>query len=444
MFFFFLSFFLSLFPFFFLNCICLCVCLWFVAGFNCEVLVACKSHRIACTDAVLFFFPFLSLFFFFCGRDHRHTIRKAAAVMIILERAPMTNGEVFALLRRRRDERNAKAQPPFGMQFVGSSNMSQMQQQRVSASMAANASAHTSLFFPPEALVSDAQFFVVNGTISATPRPNANNHLLFSSPAASHLMVLLTEVRALRYLSRYATISGRNSMHALYGPTSVHTRRYQELGAFGSDEDVRRVQRQSEEKSFDALSPQADEAFREISAATKTQEQALTQLVRRYRPGTVGHVRAVLALLGLWETNGREMERQGSTRVKSVLRAVRQRLNESARGNEENSIPHNNDKDNQNREQQQQHSSSEQLRPLFTPPSLPLAVFLAEQPPVVTAAVMTTENHQWTEQDVIRLVMARPQSSLDVHRVVENIEEIVGHNEELLNFIEEELLKVFL
>ncbi|PBJ72745.1 hypothetical protein BCY84_15311 [Trypanosoma cruzi cruzi] len=368
--------------------------------------------------------------------------------MIILERAPMTNGEVFALLRRRRDERNAKAQFPFGMQFVGSSNMSQMQQQRVSASMAANASAHTSLFFPPEALVSDAQFFIVNGTISATPLPNANNHLLFSSPAASHLMVLLTEVRALRYLSRYATISGHNSLNALYGPTSVHTRRYQEFGALGSGENLPRAQRQSEENGFDALPPQADEAPREINAVAKTQEQALTQLVRRYRPGTVGHVRAVLALLGIWETKGREMERQGSTRVKSVLRAVRQRLSDSAQGNEENSIVHNNDKDNQNGEQQQQQQQqrlpSEQLRPFFTPPSLPLEVFLAEQPPVVTAADTSTENYQWTEQDVIRLVMARPQSSLDVHRVVENIEEIVGHNEELLNFFEEELVKVFL
>ncbi|RNF27003.1 uncharacterized protein Tco025E_00759 [Trypanosoma conorhini] len=356
----------------------------------------------------------------------------------------MTNGEVFALLRRRRDERNAKMQPPFGMQFVGGSNMPQQQQKRISASTVANASAHTSLFFPPDALVADGPIAGLQGAMSAASRVNANNSVLFSSPASSHLMVLLTEVRALRYLGRYATISGSDRVHALYGPTSVHTRRSRSFTASGSNEQTRGGRQRGEENGHDAASSPADEGLTDIPAAKEMQEEALTQQVWRHRPGTVGHVCAVEALLGFWESHGREVERQSATAVKAVLRSVRQRLSDPIRGNEENFTAHNNTNSQNNKEHESHHASPEQPRLLFAPPSVPLALFLAEQSPVSPTAPMPTEHRHWTEQDVLQLVMARPQESLDVHRVMDDVEELVGQNEELLNFLEEELVKVFL
>ncbi|RNF04957.1 hypothetical protein TraAM80_04810 [Trypanosoma rangeli] len=366
--------------------------------------------------------------------------------MIISERIPMTNGEVFALLRRRRDERNAKIQPPFGMQFVGGSNMPQQQQQRMPASTATNATAHTTIFFPPDPLVADAAFSGLHGSRPATSRVKANTSALFFSPASSHLMVLLTEVRALRYLSRYATISGSNGVHALYGPTSVHTRRGRYFPVSGSNEQTRGSQQRNALNGYDAPLLHAEEGLSETAAANEAQEHVLTQQVWSHRPGTVGHVRAVESLLGFWETKGREMERQSSTAVKAVLRAVRRRLSDSMRGNEDNPIAHNNTNYNNNtdKEHELQHPSLEQPRLLFAPPSLPLALFLAEQSPVSTGALTSAEHCQWTEQDVIKLVMARPQDSLDVHRLMDDVEELVGQNEELLNFLEEELVKVFL
>ncbi|KEG14590.1 hypothetical protein DQ04_00391120 [Trypanosoma grayi] len=352
--------------------------------------------------------------------------------MIISEGTPMTNGEVYALLRRNRDERNGKLLPPFGLQFVGSSSTPQMQQQRATASSTASTSVRASLFFPPEGLLTGGG---AAGVVSTTPLHSATSSALFASPTVSHLMVLLTEVRALRYLGRYATTSGDRALQRVYGPTSIHSHAHRRPGAADGN--------------GDATGGEPD--------AISTEEKALRRVLQQYRPGTVAHVWALESLLSLWEVRGREMESSSANGVKAALRAVRERFATSSDGNGNG----NGDLSatvTDEEGQKQRPPSLDQPRMLFAKPSLPLAQFLADQPPTavtatsgresggaaaVTTVVASQEHRQWTEQDVLRLVMARPQNSLDVHRVVDSLEEYVGQCEELMTFLEEELVKLF-
>ncbi|KAH9599151.1 hypothetical protein LSM04_008072 [Trypanosoma melophagium] len=398
--------------------------------------------------------------------------------MIISEGIPMTNGEVFALLRRRRDERNAKLQPPFGLQFSSSSSntsTTQMQTQRGSAPVMTSASANTTLFFPPEALFmqDEQQKGGINSMASTMSMLNARNNALFASPTASHLIVLLTELRALRYLSKYATISGTNRVHQLYGPTSIHCRSRhhntkidkgrQENEENGSNNNNKNDNTNSTNKhgnNIISTSPYLEDVEGIDDAAFARQQEALMQIIKRCRPGTVNHVRAVDTVLSLWEMRGRNQELNSSNKVKMILRTLRDRLQASSSCNEEVSDTPMNEKD------RQELSSSDRPRLMFAPPSVPLSMFLTEQPssssPALTAAVeassvnrdggvvmngsaaaLQKEEVKWTTQDLLRLVMARPRDSLDVHRVVDNLEELAGQNEELLNFVEEEIVRAF-
>ncbi|KAL7703445.1 hypothetical protein N2W54_002068 [Lotmaria passim] len=149
-------------------------------------------------------------------------------MQVLSEAMPMTNGEVYALLRRRRDERNAARHPPFGLQPALSDNHSTQPQPqtallRAMPSGAASAasgvtgttnrnnnnnndnsssSAHNLSLrgqsVSGRAVPADMLDSVVATAAASTAR-------LLASPSSGHLVVLLTEVTMLNYLANHAS-----------------------------------------------------------------------------------------------------------------------------------------------------------------------------------------------------------------------------------------------
>nr|CCC89738.1 conserved hypothetical protein [Trypanosoma congolense IL3000] len=397
--------------------------------------------------------------------------------MIISEGIPMTNGEVFALLRRRRDERNAKNQPSFGMQFLSGSAASQPQQQRYASKSGGVSSAlntHTNLYYPPDALLrscDEKKSNVAPGS-SVSLQQYLRNSALLSSPAASHLMVLLTEVGTLRYLSRCSTISGENGIGLFYGPTSVYNKQSHRLNKRKKvkEEIIEGNQGTSPTPYSRPPSPrrikEEEEDMQKVNeegngVTTNTEYDAFMRKLLQYRPGTVGHVEATEALLSLWEQRGRSKEKEKAQKVRCVLRELFNRQRVMGENADEGRVIANEEAD--AADEQQGSRREEQTRLVFARPATPLAMFLNGMPHAagdvpagrfsggdgtLTSGVgvgvgASPTVLRWTEDDVMRLVMAQPKTSLDVYRIVDDIEQLTANNDELLTFLEESLLKVF-
>ncbi|KAG8347288.1 hypothetical protein TRVL_01892 [Trypanosoma vivax] len=339
----------------------------------------------------------------------------------------MTNGEVYALLRRRRDERNAKLLPSFGLQFTGQTN-SPHPQQRMSSQKGGHGLAsttHNALFLPPQVLVEGAHG--PSGASGAmTMRKASESATIFSSPVASHLVVLVTEVCVLRYLNCSATISGANGLRSLYGPTSLHTS--------GIDASGRPPTNEEEKASIAG----GGTALVASAAADNEERERLAHLLRKYRPGTVGHVRALEALLRSWEHNGYDNERRSAMRVKDVFRTARQRLQPNCLdGNGGNYALAG------LKEGKPSQRSSESFRTLFAPPSIPLAIFMEHRSTGGNESHASGVRREWTEKDVLQLVLAKPRDSLDVNRALDDFEGCAGYDEELVTLLEEQIVQAF-
>lgn len=245
----------------------------------------------------------------------------------------MTNGEVYALLRRRRDERNAARHPPFGLQPVPTDA-----QQRAAAphgftgvgtvtgslpsaagaavvSAAAPRSAHgqSGVNFSSSSSMSRA---VPAGAIeSASAAAAASTASILAAPSSVHLVVLLTEVTMLNYIANHASLTREPpaavghtrapgptlTPRDVYGPTSVYDRVVGNAPASPTSAAGARI---------DA----------ELLASCHARLSA-------HRPGTRGHVAAVEELLDHLEDVGRAQERFYAAGLRrAVQRLWQQRL----------------------------------------------------------------------------------------------------------------------
>ncbi|KAG5512409.1 hypothetical protein GH5_08260 [Leishmania sp. Ghana 2012 LV757] len=250
---------------------------------------------------------------------------------VLSDAVPITNGEVYALLRRRRDERNAARHPPFGLQPALADS-----QQRAAVATGAAAAASivpsaaasvSAVSGAASVLSSKSSKAVPAGAIeSASAAAAASTTNLLASPSSRHLVVLLTEVTMLNYLANHSALLLEPTTPApagarvrtctprdLYGPTSVYNRA---VGTWTAGSTVSR--------------PGA------VVGASKTSADALvdTEIVSScyakmaaHRPGTRGHVRGVSELLEHFEEAGRAQERFYAAGVRRTVQQLwRRRL----------------------------------------------------------------------------------------------------------------------
>ncbi|KPA73425.1 hypothetical protein ABB37_09869 [Leptomonas pyrrhocoris] len=289
-------------------------------------------------------------------------------MQVLSEAVPMTNGEVYALVRRRRDERNAARHPPFGLQPVPSdSHAAQLKAapQRVEAASAS-------------AVASGAASVVLGLTAGGSSSGNNNhhNHNSYSrsvtgrampadaldaavaadaasaanqlaAPLSGNLVVLLTEVTVLNYLANHASLTHDTSAAAMehatppekseeeeeeaaasttamyadtlrcvYGPTSVYDDGVAAAAAAAAS-------------SFSTLrSASAEAAAASNEALIDTAHVAACYAaLTTHCPGTKGHVRAAMELLEQYEELGRGKERTYAAGIRRVVRQLwRQQL----------------------------------------------------------------------------------------------------------------------
>ncbi|CBZ31319.1 hypothetical protein, conserved [Leishmania donovani] len=246
-------------------------------------------------------------------------------MQVLSEATPMTNGEVYALLRRRRDERNAARHPPFGLQPV----LADSHQRVVVATGAAAATAVAPSAAASASAISRAASVMSHSSVgqhsgskaapagaieSAASAATASTASILASPSSVHLVVLLTEVTMLNYIANHSSLlleSARPTPAGVrartctprdvYGPTSVYSR------VVGS-----------EGRSGAAVGASATAADSLLDAEFVSSCYAK---LASHRPGTRGHVHAVEELLEHFEEAGRARERFYAA---GVRRAVQQ------------------------------------------------------------------------------------------------------------------------
>ncbi|KAG5487751.1 hypothetical protein LSCM1_08117 [Leishmania martiniquensis] len=241
---------------------------------------------------------------------------------VLSEAAPITNGEVYALLRRRRDERNAARHPPFGLQPALAGNQPRGAVGAAAAAAPSAAASVPAVSGAASALSSNSSTKAVpaGAVESASAVAAASATSLLASPSSRHLVVLLTEVTMLSYLANNSALLLEPTAPApagahrrtgtprdLYGPTSVYNRVVGERTADGA-----------------------------VAGATKRAVDAQTDMeimsscyakMSAHRPGTRGHVRAVAQLLEHFEEVGRAQERFYAAGVRRVVQQLwRRRL----------------------------------------------------------------------------------------------------------------------
>lgn len=244
----------------------------------------------------------------------------------------MTNGEVYALLRRRRDERNAARHPPFGLQPV----LADSHQRAAVATGAAAATAVVPSAAASASVISRAASVMSHsnvgqntgskaapaGTIAITSSAAAaaSTANILASPSSVHLVVLLTEVTMLNYIANHSSLLLESASPApadarartctlrdVYGPTSVYNR------VVGS-----------ESRSGAAVGASATAAGSLVDSELVSSCYAK---LASHRPGTRGHVRGVEELLEHFEEVGRAQERFYAAGVRrAVQRLWRRRL----------------------------------------------------------------------------------------------------------------------
>ncbi|KAG5511940.1 hypothetical protein JKF63_07765 [Porcisia hertigi] len=246
----------------------------------------------------------------------------------------MTNGEVYALLRRRRDERNAARHPPFGLQPPPAEGH---QRAPVSTGAAAAAAAAAAATAAPSArsssAISSAASVASNsgmkqqinsksvpaGAIeSASAAAAASTASILASPSSAHLVVLLTEVTMLNYIANHSSFQAESMTPSATAQEPAdgrgHTFTPRDLyGPTGS-----------EGPSSDALRGLTAAAHALVDAGLVS---SLYAKLAAHRPGTRGHVSAVEELLEHFEEVGRAQERSYAEGVRCAVQQLwRRRL----------------------------------------------------------------------------------------------------------------------
>ncbi|KPI84196.1 hypothetical protein ABL78_6754 [Leptomonas seymouri] len=280
-------------------------------------------------------------------------------MQILSEAMPMTNGEVYALLRRRRDERNAARHPPFGLQpFLAESHIAQQQAapQRAAPASASSAisgaasaasgfsgvgdASSNSRHFSGRAIHADA-------LDTAAAAAAASTASLLAAPSSGHIVVLLTEVTVLNYLANHASFShgassgstdgtgttatnaaerttatDTHTLRDVYGPTSIYDRGLAEaLRASGVNAALAASSSPLDFASMSVVTSAAD------ALTDAARVSACYAALAAHRPGTVGHVRAAAELLEQYEEAGRGQERVYAAGIRRVVQLLwRQRL----------------------------------------------------------------------------------------------------------------------
>lgn len=428
-------------------------------------------------------------------------------MQVLSEAVPMTNGEVYALMRRRRDERNAARHPPFGLQPVlaeGHAALPQPPQRSggPGSTVAGSSLASVLPSGPASALsgltgsnaapsVSTVQSRAVPADMldSAAAAQAASTASLLSAPSSGHLVVLLTEVTVLNYLANHASLlydttaasaapaAFRHTLRDVYGPTSVYDRGVAEaLPLCGLAPAPGNGQQQPQ----NAVAPSCADALVDSENVS-----ACYAALARCRPGTAGHVHAVTELLDAYDEAGRAQERVYAAGVRRVVQELRRRQlwtadgaahasvavkaeedTETARGDQRASSTTNGTSSNgvadhagglASRRLQNEATSASEAN---ARPSVPL---LLEPTPLwgsgavaatTTAAAPGRQDATQaqpppscrsllTEAEVLQLVVGRPQSALDVYRLLDDVDSRLHYNEEAITAFVEGITAVF-
>nr|CAJ2466521.1 unnamed protein product [Leishmania braziliensis] len=239
-------------------------------------------------------------------------------MQVLSEAVPMTCGEVFALLRRRRDERNATRHPPFGLQPALAD--SHQRATVATATKAAPSAAATSVVSSNVGQHSSSKAVPAGAIESASAAAATSTANILASSSSRHLVVLLTEVTMLNYIANHSSLLPESTAQTLasargltftprdmYGPTSVYNRVASALTACSTE---------SQSGATAGTFATAADALVDAELVSSCYAKLTT-----YRPGTRGHVRGVEELLEHFEEVGRAQERFYAA---GVRRAVQQ------------------------------------------------------------------------------------------------------------------------
>nr|CCM35971.1 hypothetical protein, conserved [Leishmania guyanensis] len=250
-------------------------------------------------------------------------------MQVLSEAVPMTCGEVFALLRRRRDERNATRHPPFGLQPALADN-----HQRATVATATKAAPSAAATSVVSSTISSSNVgqhssskAVPAGAIeSASAAAATSTANILASSSSRHLVVLLTEVTMLNYIANHSSLLPESTVQTpasargrtftprdMYGPTSVYNRVASALTACNTE---------SQSGATAGTFATAADALVDAELVSSCYAKLTT-----YRPGTRGHVRGVEELLEHFEEVGRAQERFYAAGVRRVVQQLwRRRL----------------------------------------------------------------------------------------------------------------------
>jgi hypothetical protein len=247
-------------------------------------------------------------------------------MQVLSEAVPLTDGEVYALIRRRRDERNAARHPPLGLQPVladGHPPPPLQSQRAVVPNSAASALSGISAGVGGTTSTSVRSRAVpVDMLDSVAAAAAASTASLLAAPSSRHLLVLLTEVTMLNYLANHASLlhdtSGSSNSRAagkatytlrdVYGPTSVYDKGVTEATALPV----------SLMESTAATSGTVEGNVLTDTAQVASCYAALAA----HRPGTKGHVKAVSDLLDQYDDAGRAQERIYAAGIRRVYQQL--------------------------------------------------------------------------------------------------------------------------
>lgn len=190
-------------------------------------------------------------------------------MQVLSDGMPLTTGEVYSILRRRRDERNAAQHPPFCLQ-----------QQQAS----------------PQSRNSAAPSLVFSGVSGG-----ARTTLESQAAASASLAVLLSEVKLLQYLAHGDGGDCAAAIREAHGPSSVYNAPPRAQSENEEDEDSWGAERRQRLRAAPAGTPEHVAVVRELldhyeGEGRRTEERWARQLrdiARRHRAGGGGSAPAI-------------------------------------------------------------------------------------------------------------------------------------------------------
>ncbi|KAK7196842.1 hypothetical protein NESM_000625300 [Novymonas esmeraldas] len=403
-------------------------------------------------------------------------------MQVLSDATPMTDGEVYALLRRRRDERNAARHPPFALQPALADNHQRTSLPASSTTTTTTAAAAAAAAVVPTPVAtsvvpstssraasaamghnnSSSSRAVPAGAIeSAAAAAAAATASVLLSPSSGHLVVLLTEVTTLNYIANNSAFVGESAAAGadhrtrtprdVYGPPSVHDR-------------------------HPATATATATAAATSALVDAELVAACTSALAAHRPGTRGHVRATDALLSHWEDVGRAQERRYADGVRRALQQMwRRGLWAPTAGPHPPPAPAPQSSSTTRvktepaaAEAEEDISGAQAAAGRSALPPLPLSSrpLLLEPSPLWGpaaergggAVVVDSHDHhhhhacrerqqtRWSllsEAEVMRLVVGRPQCMLDVYRLLDDVDGRLGHNDAAISAFVEAITAVF-